>query len=222
MEKGFRGRFSFDLAEILADGAVHVAGIGLGIVGVALLFAATLQGVGAAEVGSLAIYAFSLLAVLIISAIYNLWPPSPTKWHLRKFDHSAIYLLIAGTYTPFVMQMPRGLESALLLAGIWTVSLVGMALKILLPGRFDRLSILLYLLLGWSGLLIYEQLLTLPATTLALIVAGGLLYTAGVVFHLWQSLRFQNAIWHAFVLVAAACHYGAVFDCVILARQLHA
>jgi hemolysin III len=88
-------------------------------------------------------------------------------------------------------------------------------LKILASGRYDRVSIVLYLLLGWSGLLVFESLLTaLPPSTVALLVAGGFLYSAGVGFHVWERLRFQNAIWHGFVLFAAACHYTAILDCV--------
>jgi hemolysin III len=106
-----------------------------------------------------------------------------------------------------------------LLVGIWVGSVVGIALKLCLPGRFDRLTILLYLFLGWSGVMAYEAvLLALPGSTLTLLAIGGILYTVGVIFHVWEGLRFQNAIWHAFVLVAAACHYGAVLDLVVLTQ----
>jgi hemolysin III len=98
-------------------------------------------------------------------------------------------------------------------------SLAGMALKLCLPDRFDRLAILLYLLLGWSGVMAYEAVLgALPGSTLTLLAAGGFLFTVGVIFHVWEGLCFQNAIWHTFVLVAAACNYGVVLDCVVLAR----
>jgi len=94
-----------------------------------------------------------------------------------------------------------------------------MALKLCLPGRFDRLAILLYLLIGWSGVVAFEAIFgALPGSTLSLLLVGGAFYTVGVVFHVWESLRFHNAIWHGFVLVAAACHYGAVLDCMVLAR----
>jgi len=159
------------------------------------------------------------VAVLVISALYNLWPVSQVKWALRRFDHSAIYLLIAGTYTPFIMQIRNKATAIVLLVGVWVGSVAGMALKLCLPGRFDRFAILLYLLLGWSGVMTYETVFgTLPGATLTLLAAGGLFDTVGVVFHVWKGLRFQNAIWHAFVLVAAACHYGAVLDCLVLAQ----
>jgi hemolysin III len=212
-------RWTYDRHEILADGIVHALGIVGGLVAVIVLLVLAAPTVGPWELTSVVIYGAGLLAVLVISAVYNLWPVSPVKWILRRFDHSAIYLLIAGTYTPFIMQMRSEITAIILLVGIWAGSLAGMVLKLCLPGRFDRLAILLYLLLGWSGVMAYEAVLgALPGSTLTLLAAGGLLYTVGVVFHVWEGLRFQNAIWHAFVLVAAACHYGAVLDCVVLAR----
>jgi hemolysin III len=212
-------RREYDRHEILADGIVHGLGIIGAIAGVAVLVVLAAPSVAAWELTSVAIYGSCLLAVLAISAVYNLWPVSPVKWILRRFDHSAIYLLIAGTYTPFITQMKAGLESVILLVGVWLTSLVGIALKLALPGRFDRLSIILYLLLGWSGVIAWESVFgSLPDSTLRLLVGGGALYTAGVVFHVWESLRFHKAIWHAFVVIAAACHYGAILDCMVLAR----
>ncbi|WP_134500363.1 PAQR family membrane homeostasis protein TrhA [Microvirga pakistanensis] len=212
-------RWNYDRHEILADGIVHALGVVGGLVAVSILLALAAQTAGSWELTSVVIYGGGLLAVLVISALYNLWPVSPVKWVLRRFDHSAIYLLIAGTYTPFIMQMRSEITAIVLLVGVWAGSLAGMVLKLCMPGRFDRLAILLYLLLGWSGVMAYEAVLgALPVSTLWLLAAGGVLYTVGVVFHVWEGLRFQNAIWHAFVLVAAACHYWAVMDCVVLAR----
>lgn len=212
-------KWDYDRHEILVDGIVHALGVVGGLVAVIVLLVLAAPTVGAWELTSVAIYGGGLLAMLVISAVYNLWPVSPVKWILRRFDHSAIYLLIAGTYTPFIMQMRSEITAIVLLVGVWAGSVAGMVLKLCLPGRFDRLAILLYLLLGWSGVMAYEAVLgALPRSTLILLVTGGLLYTVGVVFHVWESLRFQNAIWHAFVLVAAACHYGAVLDSMVLAR----
>jgi hemolysin III len=212
-------KWDYDKKEIIADGIVHAVGILFGIVSIMVLLIMAASAVGAWEFTSILIYSIGLLTVLTVSALYNLWPVSPVKWVLRRFDHSAIYLLIAGTYTPFITQMKVSLESIVLLAGVWLTSAVGIALKLGFPGRFDRLSIFLYLLLGWSGLMAYQTVFgALSYTTLWLLAAGGILYTTGVVFHLWESLRFQNAIWHSFVLVAAACHYGAVLECLVLAR----
>src|SRR3712207_5047396 len=212
-------RWQYDKGEILADGIIHGLGILFGFVSIAALCVVAAWTVGPWEFTAILVYGASLLTVLIVSALYNLWPASPVKWILRRFDHSAIYLLIAGTYTPFLTQMKVGIESVALTIGVWTISALGIALKLIYPGRFDRLSILLYLLISWSGLLAFEAVFgALPGSTIRLLVAGGILYTAGVIFHVWESLRFQNAIWHGFVLVAAACHYGAVLDCLVLTR----
>ena len=212
-------KWDYDEHEILADGIVHALGVVGGLIAVIVLLVCAAPTVGAWELTSVAIYGGGLMAVLVISAVYNLWPVSPVKWVLRRFDHSAIYLLIAGTYTPFIMQMRGEITAIVLLVGVWAGSLAGIVLKLCLPGRFDRLAILLYLLLGWSGVMAYEAVFgALPGSTLTLLAAGGLLYTVGVVFHMWEGLRFQNAIWHAFVLVAAGCHYGAVLDSMVLAR----
>jgi len=209
----------YDRAEILADGLVHALGLLFGTTGVVVLITQTAERAGARELISVAVYAAGLMAVLGISAAYNLWPVSRVKWWLRRVDHSAIYLLIAGTYTPFIASVKATVASISLLIGIWATSIMGMALKFLLPGRFDRLSIVLYLALGWCGVVAYEPVFAaLPDSTVWLIAAGGMLYSTGVIFHLWESLRFHNAIWHAFVLAAAACHYAAVLDCVVLAQ----
>jgi hemolysin III len=202
----------YDRAEVRLDAVVHGVGLVLGIVGTAVLIAFTLRSPAVGDLPVAIVYTTGLLAMLGFSAAYNLWPVSRIKWLLRRFDHSAIYLLIAATYTPFIAQMKNGLLATTLLAGVWTVAAVGIVLKLALPGRFDRFSIVLYLALSWSGVAMYEVIAALPASTLWLLGAGGLLYSFGVVFHLWESLRFQNAIWHAFVVLAAACHYTAVID----------
>ncbi|WP_248306805.1 hemolysin III family protein [Bosea sp. AAP35] len=203
------GRFEFDRAERLADGVIHGTGVLLGVAGVVVLLAKAPGSMGVLIPAT--IYGIALLAVLTISAVYNMLPASPLKWLLRRFDHSAIYLLIAGTYTPFLVQLAESPVARVLIVAIWAAALVGVAIKVMWPGRFDRLSIWLYLAIGWSGVALWESLGRLPAATLWLLAAGGLLYSLGVIFHVWQSLRFQNAIWHAFVLLASACHYGAVF-----------
>jgi len=210
-------KWNYDKKEIIADGVVHAVGVTAGIVSIIALLIMAAPVVGAWEFTSILIYGTGLLTVLTVSALYNLWPVSPIKWMLRRFDHSAIYLLIAGTYTPFITQMKASGEAMVLLVGVWLTSAVGIALKLRFPGRFDRLSILLYLLLSWSGVMAYESVFgALPESTLWLLGIGGIFYTSGVVFHCWESLRFQNAIWHGFVLVAAGCHYGAVLDCFVL------
>ena len=207
-----RVTWDYDRAEIFADGVVHVAGIALALIGAGALFLAAIYSSEPLTIVAVAIYLVGLLAALIISATYNLWPISRLKWLLRRFDHSAIYLLIAATYTPFVVEMKAGLTTIGLFIGIWAAAALGIVIKLALPGRFDRLSVGLYLLMGWSGLIAYPHVVeALPSQTLWMLAAGGLFYSTGVIFHAWQQLRFQNAIWHTFVLLGAGFHYGAVF-----------
>ena len=209
-------RWNYDRSELIADGVVHILGLVFGLIAATALVVLTGVFASPSEIVSVSVYAAGLLAMLGLSAAYNLWPVSPRKWLLRRFDHSAIYILIAATYTPIFTQMKDSLFAAALLAGVWLVAIAGVVIKLRFPGRFDRLSVGLYLALGWSGLIAWDSAVTsLPTLTLWLIAAGGGLYTFGVIFHAWQRLRFQNAIWHSFVLLGAACHYTAVLDLVL-------
>lgn len=204
----------YDFHEIVADGIINGIGIVFALIGAtALIFYATVW----SSYGAIAaawIYGLGLVLCLSISFTYNIWPHSRTKWFLRRLDHSAIFILIAATYTPFLQ---RGAEDPWILAmllAIWATALVGITLKCLFPGRYDKLAILLYLGMGWSGAMVMGQVSEyLPAVTVWLIVIGGLIYSLGVIFHVWERLRFQNAIWHGFVVAAAAVHYGAVITC---------
>lgn len=201
--------WNYDRAETIADAVVHILSVALAIGGGAVLVViaahATFE-----QFAAVAIYLAGLLAMVGFSAAYNLWPVSPVKWWLRRFDHSAIYLLIAATYTAFVLPLD-GRAPAILLAVVWSAAAIGIAIKLVWPGRFDRAAIVLYLMMGWSAVFAFGPIAAaLAPVTLVLIALGGVLYSAGVVFHVWRGLRFQNAIWHGFVLSAALCHYAAV------------
>jgi hemolysin III len=202
--------WNYTRAETIADAVVHIVGIALAIGGAAALIVIAVHHADVSQFAAVTIYLAGLMAMIGFSAAYNLWPLTPVKWWLRRLDHSAIYLLIAATYTAFVLPIGGAAATAILIVQ-WVAASVGIALKIVWPGRFDRLSIALYLIMGWSGLFVIGPVAAaLAPVTLALIVAGGVLYSVGVIFHVWRSLRFQNAIWHGFVLAAALCHYGAV------------
>ena len=209
-------RWNYDRAEMIADGVVHGIGVFCGLVAATVLIVLTAVYGSALDVAVVSVYVAGLLAMLVLSATYNLWPVSRAKWVLRRFDHSAIYLLIAATYTPFIMELKHSIFAMALLAGVWCVAIFGIVLKLVWPGRFDRISVGLYLAMGWGGMMLYDRVLTaLPALALWFVVAGGALYSLGVIFHAWRRLRFQNAIWHCFVLLGAACHYTAVLDLVM-------
>lgn len=204
-------------AERLADGVVHIAGTVLSIVGAAVLLTAAISDGEWLRILAAMAYASGLLATFGLSAAYNLARSPRLKESIRPFDHAAIYVMIAGTYTPFALVGLGGGIGNSLLAVVWTVAVSGMLMKLAWPRRFERVSIAVYVALGWLGLLVIEPMVTkLPESELLLLGLGGALYTAGVAFHLLESLPYQNAIWHLFVLAAAGCHYAAVLE--ILAR----
>lgn len=195
--------------ERVVDAVIHALGIAFALVGspTLILLGPPVNGFERAALGA---YLTTLVCVLGVSAAYNTWPVTRVKWLLRRFDHAAIYLLIAGTYTPFLVR----LGAPMLLVYVWVFAAVGVALKLFLPGRYDTLSIVLYVALGWTGVVLARELLdSFSPVTLWLIVGGGCVYTVGIVFHLWQKLPYQNAIWHGFVLTAATIHYAAIWTC---------
>lgn len=214
-EKPRKPQLSFgrphDFHELLADGIVHGIGVVFALIGsTALIFYATISA-SLPEQIAVWIYSIGLIASLAISFTYNMLPHSRLKWHFRRLDHSAIFILIAATYTPFLQRGTHDPWAMSLLVAVWLMAAFGIALKCLFPGRYHRLAIGLYLLMGWSGLIAFKSISTIvPSLSMLLIVLGGLIYTIGVIFHVWERLRFQNAIWHSFVVVAAAIHYSAV------------
>jgi hemolysin III len=208
--------WNYDRAELIADGVVHIVGVAFGLIAATVLIVLTALYASALDIVAVSVYVAGLLAMLVLSATYNLWPVSRAKWVLRRFDHAAIYMLIAATYTPLIIEVKDSFFAIALLIGVWCVAIVGIVLKLALPGRFDRLAVGLYLAMGWSGLMLYDAVVkALPAVALGFLIAGGVLYSLGVIFHAWRRLRFQNVIWHCFVLSGAACHYTAVLDVIL-------
>jgi hemolysin III len=205
--------------EHAADRWVHLLGLGLGLpAALGVVAVAAIDGVQS-QLAPVALYAAGLLAMLGCSAAYNLWSSSTHRDWLRRLDHAAIFAMIAGTYTPFTLKLERAWADGLT-AAVWALAVAGIAVKLVRPRTAVRLhavplhaiSVALYLALGWIGLLALGPFTaSLAAPTLLLLAVGGALYTAGVIFHLWQRLPYQNAIWHGFVLVAAGVHYAAVW-----------
>jgi hemolysin III len=198
-------------AERFADNVVHVVGVASGVIACVVLAILALPSAGLRMVVSVSLYASGMMAMLWCSALYNMMREGAWKRILRRLDHAAIFVMIAGTYTPFGLEVIGGAWGISLLAFVWTVAAVGVAMKLFLPHRFERLSIVVYLLLGWSVLVALEPLLAgISGAGLVLLIVGGALYSLGVVFHLWSRLPYQNAIWHGFVLAATGCHYAAI------------
>ena len=199
------------MAEVLADGIVHAAALVAGLVAFPILLYHALVTAGIGVFAALAVYAAGFFLMWGFSLAYNMTPPSALKWLLRRFDHSMIYVMIAGTYTAIIPHLAHAGWAWALGVVVWAGAVFGILVKVVLPGRFDRLAVLAYIALGWVGVFaIGPVAAALPVVSLWLLVAGGLTYVAGVAFYLWERLRFQTAIWHGFVAVAAGLHFTAI------------
>src|SRR5215510_5906828 len=203
--------------EMTADCIVHILGIAAGSIGGATLVALIAARGDWLELGALLIYAAGMIAMFSFSAAYNLARNSRWRAALRRCDHAAIFVMIAGTYTPFTLLRLDGAWSWGLTTAVWSIAGLGALVKLCRRCDLRYASVAPYLLLGWIGLIAIDPLAhSLGWETLGLIGLGGLLYMIGVLFHVWDRRPFQNAIWHAFVLAAAAVHYAAVLQGVVL------
>ena len=205
-------------AEKTADLVVHVVGLTLAAVGgiVLAVMAAIYSGVGA--VLATAAYALCLIAMLAVSTVYNQTHPCAARPLLRRMDEAAIFLMIAGSYTPFTTQRFEGAWSIGFTALVWAVALAGAAVKLVAPRISDTFWSLIYLGFSWLALAAAKPLVdTVHPVALALLVLGGLIYTAGVFVFISPQVKFRRAIWHGFVVTGATVHWAAVLVGVVLA-----
>jgi hemolysin III len=207
-------------SELAADRIIHMVGVFAGAIGAATLMGIAANIVDGETLSATLLYSVCLVTMLVCSAAYNLASKSPRHQFLRRVDHAAIFLMIAGTYTPFTTCRLHGLWAVGMTAAVWTGALAGAVIKLICPSRIERVSVAAYLALGWIILVGMRPLLaSVNVWTAVLLAVGGALYSIGVGFFLWRTLPFQTAIWHGFVLAAAGCHYAAVLDGVVLARS---
>lgn len=197
-------------AEYISDAVIHIMGITLALIGGSILVTLTATWFrDASLITAMTIYAVTLVAMLVCSALYNMITRPSWNDVLRRIDQSAIYLKIAGTYTPFIAL--TGASAGWFLAAIWGLALSGASMIIFARGRVRMASIILYLAIGWAGLIAGAEFMgDLSTAGLVLVIIGGSLYTAGVGFLLWERLPFHNTIWHVFVLAATAVLYAAL------------
>jgi hemolysin III len=207
---------TYTRGEELANSLTHGLGLGLSIAGLSVLvtFAAT-WGDGWRVTGC-AIFGASLVLLYGASTFYHALRVSRIKRCLRVLDHAAIFVLIAGTYTPFLLANLRGPWGWSLFGVVWTLAVAGMMLKLFFTGRYRMFSTLLYLFMGWLILIAFKPLVeAVPLGSLAMLLAGGLAYSVGTVFYLWHRLPYHHAIWHVFVLTGSVCHFFAVLGVVV-------
>jgi hemolysin III len=201
----------YTLPERIADYCIHAIGVTASVIALAALIFIGVESKTALWIVGLSIYGLALVATFTFSAGYHLVMRPKLKEWMRRLDHAAIFLMIAGTYTPFILIKMNNAWGLGLLAVVWAMAAIGIAIKLFAPRYLEGISTALYLMQGWAILAAWEPLMTaMSGQVLTLLMIGGVLYTVGVVFHLWERLPFQNAIWHGFVLSAASCHYAAV------------
>lgn len=207
----------YSRGERIADGAIHFFGVFGSVVAITVMLVLAAYDGDGVTILTLAIYGAGVVAVFTISAAYHLTPLSPAKRILRRFDHAAIFVKIAGTYTPFAAISIGGGWGAALLGSVWGIAAVGVPIKLFDWKKFERFSVALYLAQGWLVVIAIGPLVeALSTPELVLCAVGGVLYTIGVAFYLATRLPYNNAIWHGFVLAASACFYAAVLKALVL------
>lgn len=203
---------AYSPAEEMANGISHGIGLLLSLVALTLMTLHTLSNQDPWHLFSALVFGLSLTVLYLASTLYHSIGGPKTKAKLKVFDHSAIYILIAGTYTPFLLLSLPGAFGSLLLAIVWLMALSGILFKVFLQHRFAKFSLISYLLMGWLGIVALPDLVDQLATPgLMLLGAGGLAYTLGAVFYAWRQLTFNHAIWHLFVLAGSICHFLAIY-----------
>ena len=203
--------------ERVADGVIHFVGVAASLIAITVIIVLAAVWQDARTIASVSIYGAGTVAVFLISAAYHLTPPSTTKAILRRFDHAAIFVKIAGTYTPLALVSIGGGWGQTLLWAVWSIAAVGVALKLSGWRGREGVSVALYLGQAWLIVLAIGPVReALETSELILCVVGGGLYTAGCAFYLASNMRFSNAIWHLFVLIASACFYVAILKAVVL------
>ena len=205
------GTRSQSLGEEIANSVSHGVGLVAALLALPFLILAAARGGRAAAVVGASVFAATVVLLYLASTLYHALPPRKVKRVFRVIDHSAIFLLIAGTYTPFTLGVLRGAWGWTLFALVWGLAALGVTLKAVGGIKHPRLSTALYLGMGWLALLAIRPLwLRVPASGLLWLVAGGVMYTAGVAFYAADRVRYGHFVWHLFTLAGTGCHFFAV------------
>jgi hemolysin III len=197
------------------DAVVHFVGVFFGLIGAIVLMLSSIGGLPFRDIAGLGVYSLGLIGMFTASASYHLVRrPSLKEW-FRRVDHAVIFVMIAGSYTPFALKI-GGETGTLILAAVWGIALLGVAVKLFFPRKLEKISVLIYLAQGWCIVFALDRLVAaVPSSGVDLLVIGGCIYSAGVIFHLLTRLPFHNAIWHLFVLGGASLQYASIYVTVI-------
>ncbi len=207
---------TYSTREQIANAVIHGVGLVAAVIAGSVLVTLTAQVGDVREVVSVAVFAATAVLLFTASTLYHAIPHPRAQQPLKVLDHCAIFLLIAGTYTPFTLVGLRGGWGWSLFGVVWTLAAIGIGLKLFFTGRFRLVSTLVYVAMGWIVVVAIGPLIDrVPPDTIAWLIAGGLLYTVGAVFYLWHRVPYNHAIWHAFVLGGCICHFVAVFTQVL-------
>lgn len=208
---------AYSMAEEIANSLSHGLGMVFGIVALVLLVSEAVALNDVIRITSFSIYGASMILLFLASTLYHAISVPEVKRRLKLFDHCAIYLLIAGTYTPFLLVTLEGAFGGVMsMVVVWGLAGLGVVFKLVFGHRYQNLSLLTYLGMGWLSLVAIDELLDrLPAEGFWLLVSGGLVYTLGVVFYVWKRVPFNHAIWHLFVLGGCVCHFLAIYGYVL-------
>jgi hemolysin III len=197
--------------EEIANSVTHAIGVGLSIAGLtALVILAAIYG-DIWRIVSFSIYGSSLILLYLASTLYHSLQQPRIKQILRKFDHASIYILIAGTYTPYLLVSLRGSVGWTYFALVWGMAAAGIVWKMFFLGKLEVVATIMYILMGWMCVFAFKHMIAaLPPLGLIMLVTGGVIYTLGVIFYAWEKLPYNHAIWHLFVLGGSICHFISI------------
>ncbi len=208
------------IKEEIANAITHGAGVIFALVSIPFLITYAVERGTTGTIWSVSMFSFGMLMVYLSSTLYHAIQHPKAKFKLRIWDHASIFLMIAGSYTPFLQKYADEHTATNFLTVLWSIAVIGVFKKLFFTGRFEALSIAMYLGMGWMAVFIVGPLAQkMPASIFALLIIGGLSYTLGIIFYLWKQLAFQHTIWHLFVLAGTVTHYFAIYLSVPLKLQ---
>ncbi len=201
----------FTLQQEIVHSTIHGFGILFGIISIPILTALAARNANVPAIAGASIYGFTFLMLFTFSTTYHGFQQPQVKKVLEIFDHISIYFLIAGTYTPFILIYLRNSFGLMLLIILWGLTLLGIFFKVFFLGRFEIVSLIIYVAMGWILLIGGKRFFSdMPSNVITFIIIGGALYSVGIIFYLWTKFKWHHAVWHFLVLAAAVCHYVAV------------